>query len=132
MTRAQRLADVLNELNHGPEFAAKVRRNANPADHVVIAYTDEDERKFDPNHSTVTYLFRVLPNNNAEHPKGFAPLAWNQDSQSHDQNMSVKSSWCRQHLSYKEARAMALAEIEKRAKRFIGDWNIRVKELTHV
>lgn len=93
---------------------------------IAIAHTTDDERYFDPNATTVTINYRILPNNNPECPNGFAPLIYS----SHQRNMMrVNRAWHSLHLTKDEATAYALEEIDNEYLHYVGDWNIRVRRV---
>ncbi len=89
---------------------------------IAIAYTTDDERHFDSDATTVTINYKILPNNNPEHPNGFAPLIY-----SDHRRKCIKHAWHSSHLTKDEAAKYALDEIADECSHYIGDWNIRVR-----
>lgn len=91
---------------------------------VIIAYTDDEARAFNPDASTVTIPFAIVPNNNPEHPEGFAVAFAPCQGRA-----PQKTAWARSSLSKDGARQCALDEIAGSLDHYGGDWNIRVVEV---
>jgi len=88
----------------------------------IIAKAPAEERAFDPAASTIDLTFSIVPNNNPEHPNGFAVLFRPERRIKRDRKGAYHGS----HMSKDEAREYAMAEIDDECSRYIGDWNIKV------
>jgi hypothetical protein len=89
-------------------------KTVEPIKTITATFTNQqDLRPEDPE----IFQYRVLPNDNPEHPTGFAYDVCNPSSQRYDQFRSGNKAWATQYYTEQEAEALALHEIEEWSKR---------------